>query len=223
MAKLAPCLILLLLAASPSALADSWRAYGHTARGFDNRPGHRFDHRQDYWRGSHTAGYRWNRGRGFSNGYRDNFFSVSYGSFGSFRSFRSSNHWPNRYRYNRHYSRAFSRGFYRGHNRGYNRGLHWGYRNNDAANLLGGVVLGSLLTRTFSQPRVEYQSAPVVTRTVVRSRPARVVSPQTSAPATTVQHSAYLLRDLQGDCFEVDRDSQGTQIRTQVAPERCQY
>jgi len=227
MAKLAPCLILLLLAASPSALADSWGGFGHNARGFDRGFYRGFDNRHGGWRGGFNSGYRWTRGRSFGNSYRDNFISVSYGSLGSHRSFgafRSFDRWPGRYRNSRYYSR----GFHRGYSRGYSRGLGWGYRNNDAANLLGGVVLGSLLTQTFSQPRTEYVTAPVVNRTVVRSSPARIVSRPTPASVSTVQHRTYqhrtyLLRDLQGDCFEVERDAQGTEIRTQLAQERCQY
>lgn len=213
MTRIAPCLILLLLAASPGALADSWRAHGHYARGFD----YRFTSHGDYWRDSYLARSRWDRGRSFGYPQRGNFVHLAVGSWDGHP----------RYRYNRPYSRGFYRGYNRGFNRGYNRGFkrgrHWGYGDNDAAVLVGGVVLGSLLTQTFSSQHTSYRAAPVVTRRVVRSNPVRTVSQTTVTRETRRQHRSYLLRDLQGDCYEVERDSGGTEIRTQVAVEHCEY
>ena len=195
MAKIAPCLILLLLAVSPSALADSWRAHGYYSRGFD----HRFTGHRNYWRDRHFS--RWDRGWQFDRPHRGNFVSLSYGNW--------SGH--SRYRYNRPYSR----GFYHGQ--------RWGHRNNDTAVLVGGVVLGSLLTQSFNVRQDSYRAAPVVTRRVVHSTPIRSTTRHTVARQSSRQHSSYLLRDLQGDCFEVERDTQGTELRTQVAPDRCEY
>lgn len=210
MAKIAPALIVLMMvSASSAARADSWYAsWNHTS--WNGGFGHGFNGRNDFWRGGYTGA-----------------------SFG---------HWSRPYRgWNHRYDRvdrwrSFDRGYTRGYRRGFRHGSRWshgawGYGDNQAASLLGGVVLGSLLTQTFSNQQVVQQPV-VVSQRVVHSRPAPIVVRRTietpaesAAPvrSATARPSTYLLRDLRGDCFVVERESDGTEIRSQVETARCEF
>lgn len=115
------------------------------------------------------------------------------------------------YGYGSHYYPYYGRpGFYVGYSRG--RRHHHGF---STGSFIGGLVLGSVLT--YPRYRDRYYR-----RTPVRTSEVRVV--QRSVPSTvTVTSSRRLLRDLEGRCFEIQRDGSGTEIRTELEPEACNF
>lgn len=181
--------------ASSTASADSWYSgFGHDRHrgGYYGRDYYRSGWGNNYRRGSSYSRYGVSH---YSPYYRNNnYFSVSIGrSFGSHRSWRPS---PYRYGYHSHGS--------------------------DAASFVGGVVLGSLLTDSFSRDYSPRYSAPVVSTRVIE-RPVQVVRTTVPSRAVSSRREPYLLRDLQGSCFEVTRDEQGNQIRTQLQDSECAF
>lgn len=216
MPRMTSALILLMLAtASSAAQADAWYAsWNHTSFGGGFNPG--FYGRNDFWRGGHAGAAfgHWSRPeRGWNH------------RFDRFDRWRS---------YDRGYSRGYRRGFRHGSRWGHgNWGYgNWSYGDRQAASLLGGVVLGSLLTQTFSTQPVIQQPV-VVSQRVVHSRaPTTVVrrrdipiATASGAPArsTDARPNSYLLRDLHGDCFAVERQADGTEIRSQVDSSQCEF
>lgn len=148
------------------------------------------------WGVGHSYGYN----RGFGRGYN---------RFGS--------RYNGPYRYGRGNYVNVSFGNYYGRP-GYRR---YGPRRYDAGDLVGGIVLGSLISSSLynyrdyrSYDRVVYRSPPVTrTRDVVyvnRSRP-------------SVSSGRKLLRDLQGNCFEIGHNEFGDEVRTQLDPSFCDY
>lgn len=94
-----------------------------------------------------------------------------------------------------------------------------GYRRHDAGDFLGGLVVGSLLTSSYQSnreyDRVVYRSAPVTrTREVVVNR--NSVAPVSSS-------GRKLLRDLQGNCYEISRNSSGDEVRVEIDPGFCEF
>jgi hypothetical protein len=94
-----------------------------------------------------------------------------------------------------------------------------GYSRHDAGDFLGGLVVGSLLTSSYQSnreyDRVVYRSAPVTrTREVVVNR---------SPIATTPRSGRKLLRDLQGNCFEISRNGLGDEVRVEIDPGLCEF
>ena len=129
---------------------------------------------------------------------RDNFVSVSYGS----------GPWA--------YGAYYGRGYY-GRN----------YRRYDAGDFLGGLVVGSLLTSSYQSSRdygrVVYRSTPVTrTREVVvdRSSVSRTVS---SATPRAQGNGRRLLRDLNGNCFEITYNGAGDELRQEIDPSLCEF
>lgn len=146
------------------------------------------------------------------------------------------------YGYNRHFNRGYNRwggwgrrdnyvNIYYG-NGYYGRG--WGrrgfgpyrHRRYDSGDLIGGIVLGSLISSSFRSYN-EYRASPKV---VYRSRPANrpagnVIYVGRSQAGTQVGTGSgrRLLRDLQGNCFEIAHNEFGDEVRTQLEPENCDY
>ncbi len=94
-----------------------------------------------------------------------------------------------------------------------------GYRRYDAGDFLGGLVVGSLLSSSYQSSRdyerVVYRSTPVTrTREVVVSRRAAAPSPGTGRK---------LLRDLNGNCYEISRNSAGDEVRAEIDPAMCEF
>ncbi len=182
---------LLLLLPAHSASADSWYGFGR---------------HYDGWRyGADRYDYPTGRAWRDPYRYRDNSFSISWG--------RSWSH--NRYR-----DRYLDRYYDRRHWRSYNR-QHWHSHDGDvAASLVGGLVLGSLLSHAV-QPRstVVYSAEPQ--RRVIRS--SRVSSRRSIDRSPSAATGSRLLRDLEGRCFEIGYDAAGNQQRIQVEDSRCHF
>lgn len=106
---------------------------------------------------------------------------------------------------------------YHGHGHGYHGGYygHGGYyrhrghhnnnNNDEAAYLVGGLLLGGLVTNAYYRSQRTYQPA-VIERTY-------------SAPAA----GQRLVRDAQGRCFTSEFDANGTEYRTATDPALCNW
>ena len=116
------------------------------------------------------------------------------------------------YNYGHYYG---GHGYYHG---GYARPGYYGYapyygynhnhnNNNEAAYLVGGLVVGSLLTNAY----IRSQQRPVYTTTVVQQ------------PQVVPAQGRHLLRDLNGDCFERSTDAAGNELRTQLPASECNW
>lgn len=150
----------------------------------------------------------------------------------------------------RHYNRGFNRSYNRNNNfrrgnayhyggysnrRGYNSfnisygsgfgryyGNNYRYRNSGrgSGDFVGGLVLGSLLSypryRESSYERVSYRTRPVTQAREVVYRNNRTVT-------TSATPKRRLLRDLQGDCFEVVISPNGDEIRSQLDSLECSF
>ncbi len=96
----------------------------------------------------------------------------------------------------------------------------WGRRHFGGGDLLGGIVIGSLLANSYR----DYNEPRRVER-VVYSRPVsttrKVAYVNRSQPAAT--SGRKLLRDLDGNCFEIAYNSSGDEVRTQIDPSVCAY
>ena len=134
--------------------------------------------------------------------------------------------------HDRHYDNGFrSRNYYGGSRYNYyNRGRRGNYigfsvggrHHHDSfstGSFLGGLVLGSVLT----YPR--YSSARndnyYYRRTAVRNSP-QVTVIRRSSPAVATS-GRRLLRDLEGRCYEILRDKNGDEIRTELEPDACSF
>ena len=109
--------------------------------------------------------------------------------------------------------------YWRGY-RPYRYAPYYGYYNNnhsdEAAYLVGGLVVGSLLTNAYYRS----QQTPVyTTQTVVQPAPVVVQSTQVVGQG----QGRRLLRDLNGDCFERTTDAAGNELRTQLPASECNW
>ena len=99
-----------------------------------------------------------------------------------------------------------------------NRFNRHGRRGWNGGDFVGGLVIGSVLTNSYSQPRIServiYRTAPVRREVVYVNQPQAIVNP---APRRK------LLRDLQGRCYQIDITPNGDEIRTELAPEQCSF
>jgi hypothetical protein len=161
--------------------------------------------------------------------HRQSQFGYGHGNFAS----RSFNH-----RVDRGFNRRFDNRFYGARanpyhfggysNRGRNNFVSFSYGNRfnrygrrgwNGGDFVGGLVVGSLLTNSFAQPRVTqrviYRTAPV------RQEVVYVNQAQPAAVAATPRRR--LLRDLQGNCYQIDSAPNGDEIRTQLAPQECSF
>lgn len=192
---------------SSAAMADSWR-YG---RSYDNHRGFYSSNRHSSWgwnnRYSSSDRYYGNRYSRFDYPRRSNYVSVSFGNHRSW----------GRHGYDGRYS----------HRRPYRH-----YDSHDAASFLGGLVVGGLLTSSINRDHRDSYSTPVLRTRVITQptvvRTTRVVSSprvvsEPGRTATSASMRTRLLRDLQGHCFEITYASDGTEQRTQLADEACDF
>ncbi|MEJ2445122.1 MAG: hypothetical protein P8Y42_16995 [Exilibacterium sp.] len=124
-----------------------------------------------------------------------------------------SHHW--RGHRNRH---DFGRHHYRRHRR---------HHNHDGAYLLGGILIGSLLThsndRYSYRERHYYYPGRTVYRNTAVDGP--VIDPESTASGTqagveeVVEH--ILLQDRDGNCFVVTEKDDGTELRRQIDSGAC--
>ncbi|MFK7863197.1 MAG: hypothetical protein AB8B95_03115 [Pseudohongiellaceae bacterium] len=189
----------------------------HWNRGFDN--GRFASHSNRNFRVGRVNNYHYGRA-GSRRG--NNFIGASWGRA------PFNNHFYNTGFNNRRFNRGgFNRGFNdrRFVNRNFNRGFgsnRFNHRNRwGAESFVGGLVVGSLLNsasnRATTRETVRYRSAPIVTnRQVIRTN-------STGRVASPPQPSHRLLRDLQGDCFEIVTTVNGDELRSQVDPSLCEF
>ncbi len=125
-----------------------------------------------------------------------------------------------RHGYRDNYRHRGYRNDYRHHNSYYR--SHRRHSNNDAAYLIGGLVLGSVITHavtnrydsprrynTYSNREVVYVNQPQTVRTY-----------STSAPAV---QGRRLYRDLDGNCFERLNDAAGNELLQELPEGACEW
>ncbi len=134
------------------------------------------------------------------------------------------------FRADRYRGRGYYRDFYpRPYNRHYRPvrrgGSYWnfsfgsGYHHDhlDAGALLGGIVLGSVISQGIASSRYDdrvQHVVPVQSRVqVIQRTPVTVSTPP----------NRRLLRDLSGRCYEITRDGQGTEVRVELDPSACNF
>jgi len=118
---------------------------------------------------------------------------------------RSYNHAP------RHYA---PRGRYYN-----NRGRY--YNDYGPAYFFGGLMLGTLLTQQAEVTTTRIVNAPVervVVRQPVVIRESRLVEESAAPPP-----SRRLLRDLGGNCFEIERRDDGSELRSELPATECNW
>lgn len=166
----------------------------------------------------HNYGHSAHRGSGY---YRD---------FGHYRNrhdrgYRGIGRHYGRYDRGSYFSVSFGRGsgYYRSHKRHNYRAYKHRHHDFDGGALLGGIVLGSLISSSFNNyDKPHYETVRYRSRPVVRSR--RVVEVTRPAPVrATPVTGRRLLRDLSGNCFEITRNSTGDELRVQVDASVCDY
>lgn len=137
-------------------------------------------------------------------------------------------------RHNRGYSKNYDYNYrgrdnYRGsrynrrnnHYYSYNRSRNYRSGHFDGGSFIGGLVLGSILTyprySTSRRDNYYYRSAPI------RRSPSVTVISRTPINTGTVAPGRRLLRDLEGRCYEILRDEDGNEIRTELEPAACNF
>ena len=127
----------------------------------------------------------------------------------------SSHYYPraNSYRFGSSRRYYFRQSYYGGSHFGCSYS-NYGYsrhrRHNDLGYLVGGLVLGSLLSSS------SYREPLTRTREIVYVKQ----SASRSAPLNTGRR---LLKDLQGNCFERKIDGSGNEIRVQLEASECSF
>lgn len=146
----------------------------------------------------HQRGVGWNYGRDIWRG--------------GYSGFVSQYHPPYRWPY----------GQWRGGRWPRHRGGSITYFGGDAGLLVGGLVLGTALGTTLATehhaPRREVRSSGF-RRVITQPAHERVVVRRSSARPG----ARRLLRDLNGECFEIEYSSAGDEIRTQLDPSACNF
>src|SRR5262245_19780065 len=114
---------------------------------------------------------------------------------------------------------AFAGGW--GHGHGYYWGGYHHHSHNDAAAyLVGGLLVGGLVTNAYyaARPAYVYPASTVMYREATYAVPPPVVITQgVAAPGH------HLLRDLEGRCYERSTDSAGNELRTELPPSACNW
>jgi len=174
-------------------------------RGFDRRGNRNY---------SRAAANPYHYGR-TGNRRGNDFVSISYGN-----GFYNSG-FDNRYdsRFGNSYNNRFNR---RSNNTFYNSGYknRWD-RNRNSSNFVGGLVLGSLLSQqnysSRSYEKVSYRSAPVIVKRNV------VYVNSTGRATVSANPKRRLLRDLRGDCYDIEISPNGDELRSQIDPSSCDF
>lgn len=106
---------------------------------------------------------------------------------------------------------GYGHGYGYGKHRGYDRHYHHHRkhrrgRGNDGAYLLGGIVIGSLLTHALTAPPRAYAAPPPQTVRYYDAAPAR-----------------RLFRDINGNCFERRDDGYGRELLVELPYRECAW
>ena len=116
----------------------------------------------------------------------------------------------------RHYDRHYGHGHH--YDRHYRHGHHYKHKhkrrgdNDEIAYLLGGLVVGSVLTHVLTAP--SRQAAPQS-----YYAPAYTPAPRT----TTVTSGRRLFRDIDGNCFERHVDGRGREVLSALPAWECDW
>ncbi|PCH61745.1 MAG: hypothetical protein COC19_04400 [SAR86 cluster bacterium] len=125
----------------------------------------------------------------------------------------SRNHYSS---HSNHYSPFRGSNHYRGGFSSYNRshfGISYNNHHGSSSSFFGGLILGSIFSPGYSSRRYDYRE-PVVTREIIYvDKPSQVSNPV----------GRRLLKDLEGNCFEVRQDDNGDEIRLQLEAEECSF
>ena len=134
------------------------------------------------------------------------------------------------YRNGHHYDRGFDRSFrhnrrgYRDYRRGYNRhGYRYNrYRRSDrrGAYLLGGLVVGSLITHAIHNNRNDHR---VERRTERYYDPSKSYSATRASSDSQAPISRRLFRDAQGNCFERRTGPDNQELLIDLPAEECRW
>lgn len=145
-----------------------------------------------------------------AGGHRDGY----YGKHGGYSHHRG---------YNRGYHRGYDRAYHRGYKRGYrHHGRHYRrHHDRNAAYLLGGIVLGSVITHAVSAPRY-HRPAYSHRDVVVVDRPTTVRSYRTPV-STSAPIGRSLYRDIDGNCFERRSDADGNELLEELPAAACDW
>jgi hypothetical protein len=100
--------------------------------------------------------------------------------------------------------------YYGGGHFGFSYGNYGYRRHNDLGYLVGGLVLGSLLSSS------SYLEPVTRTREVVYVK-------QSASRSTPLTTGRRLLKDLEGNCFERKPDGNGDEIRVQLEASECNF
>ncbi len=196
---------------STAASADSWYSgrnhdgyRGHYSSGHSYRDHRGYRSRHNLHRSHYSAwNHRYRSHRGFYPSYdyshrSNNYVSVSFGSHAPWRRYGHSH---------------------------YHRNSH------DTGSFIGGLVVGGLLSSSLqrdSYPEYSRQvvrtrviSAPTVVRHTTTSSSPRVSGGSYRAPSALPR--TRLLRDLQGQCFEITYAEDGTEQRSQLPDAECAF
>jgi hypothetical protein len=214
--------LLVTILLSQNAAADSrhgrqgWnnsRADGNHFRSYNRSHNRGFDRRgnRNY---SRAAANPYHYGRA-GNRRGNDFVSISYGN-GFYNSGVDT-------RFDRRFGHGYNNRFnHRSNNNFYNNGYRnrWDRNQNDS-NFVGGLVLGSLLSQqnysSQSYESVSYRSAPVIVKRNV------VYVNSTTRSIVSATPKRRLLRDLRGDCYDIEISPNGDELRSQIDPASCDF
>ena len=103
-------------------------------------------------------------------------------------------------------------------------GGHRSHHNHNGAYLVGGLILGSVLTSAYhrANDRDYYEPYPV-TRTVYRTVPSRVVSHEVIREVNVPPAGRTLFRDRHGNCFERNYNDDGDEVLYELDPSDCDW
>ena len=111
-----------------------------------------------------------------------------------------------------------------GHHKQHYSYRHRGHNSHNGAYLVGGLILGSIIANNYHRSHQSYRVVhhstyhePVSRRQVIYRT--RVVEPEAETAATGRQ----LLRDLEGNCFEIHRSDEGDELKEQLPEEACHW
>lgn len=119
--------------------------------------------------------------------------------------------------YGHHGYDGYRGGHYRGHGGYYARPYRSArrHRSHHGEYLVGGILLGSLIANSVH--RAHSYQRPYVERRVYQ--PTRTVYTERSSETVTRR----LLRDVNGDCFELYTAQDGSEVRESIAREECSW
>jgi len=135
--------------------------------------------------------------------------------FGYYGRNRYRNHWNSRNYYPARYDRYYRPYGYGGSYWSFSVGSGRRHSHIDGGALLGGIVLGSVLGHSVASSRYEREYVTEPSRVRVISR--TPVTTRSAAP------QRRLLRDLEGRCYEIDRDGAGNETRIELDPSACSF